>query len=137
MSINSKKVPFGQKVAFGIGMLANQMFPAILGIFMVVLVEDLKFSGLMWGMIYLFPRLFDAISDPIMGFVSDNTKSKWGRRRQYVLIGGIIMGIAYIFMWQLFKAVSYTHLTLPTKSILLPYIIQWHISANTFVLALK
>ena len=44
MSINSKKVPFGQKVAFGIGMLANQMFPAILGIFMVVLVEDLKFS---------------------------------------------------------------------------------------------
>jgi glycoside/pentoside/hexuronide:cation symporter, GPH family len=62
MSINSEKVPFGQKVAFGIGMLANQMFPAILGIFMVVLVEDLQFSGLMWGMIYLFPRLFDAIS---------------------------------------------------------------------------
>lgn len=103
MSINSKKVPIGQKIAFGIGMFANQMFPAILGIFMVVLVEDLKFTGLMWGMIYLFPRLFDAISDPIMGFVSDNTKSKWGRRRQYVLIGGIIMGIAYIFMWQLFK----------------------------------
>ena len=103
MSINSKKVPLGQKIAFGIGMFANQMFPAILGIFMVVLVEDLKFTGLMWGMIYLFPRLFDAISDPIMGFISDNTKSKWGRRRQYVLIGGIIMGIAYIFMWQLFK----------------------------------
>jgi GPH family glycoside/pentoside/hexuronide:cation symporter len=38
-----------------------------------------------------------------MGFISDNTKSKWGRRRQYVLIGGILMGIAYIFMWQLYK----------------------------------
>ena len=103
MSISSEKVPFGQKVAFGIGMFANQMFPAILGIFMVVLVEDLKFTGLMWGMIYLFPRLFDAITDPLMGFISDNTKSKWGRRRQYVLIGGIIMGISYVFMWQLFK----------------------------------
>ncbi|WP_075340766.1 MFS transporter [Tenacibaculum agarivorans] len=99
----SVKVPLGQKIAFGIGMFANQMFPAILGIFMVVLVEDLKFTGLMWGMIYLFPRLFDAITDPLMGFISDNTKSKWGRRRQYVLIGGIIMGIAYVFMWQLFK----------------------------------
>jgi GPH family glycoside/pentoside/hexuronide:cation symporter len=97
------KVPFGQKVAFGVGMFANQMFPAILGIFMVVLVEDLKFTGLMWAMIYLFPRLFDAITDPIMGFISDNTKSKWGRRRIYVLIGGVIMGVAYIFMWQLFK----------------------------------
>ena len=57
----------------------------------------------MWGMIYLFPRLFDAITDPLMGFISDNTKSKWGRRRQYVLIGGIIMGVSYVFMWQLFK----------------------------------
>ena len=103
MSTTSQKVPFGQKVAFGIGMFANQMFPAILGIFMVVLVEDLKFTGLMWAMIYLFPRLFDAITDPVMGFISDNTKSKWGRRRQYVLLGGIVMGVAYIFMWQLFK----------------------------------
>ena len=97
------KVPMGQKIAFGFGMLANQMFPAILGIFMVVLVEDLEFSGWMWSLVFLFPRIFDAITDPIMGFISDNTKSKWGRRRQYVLIGGILMGIAYIFMWQLYK----------------------------------
>ena len=97
------KVPMGQKIAFGIGMFANQMFPAILGIFMVVLVQDLGFPGWMWSLIYFFPRIFDSITDPIMGFISDNTKSKWGRRRQYVVIGGIIMGIAYIFMWQLFK----------------------------------
>ena len=97
------KVPMGQKIAFGFGMLANQMFPAILGIFMVVLIEDLEFSGWMWSLVFLFPRIFDAITDPIMGFISDNTKSKWGRRRQYVLIGGILMGISYIFMWQLYK----------------------------------
>ncbi len=99
----TNKVPMGQKIAFGVGMFANQMFPAILGIFMVVLVQDLGFPGWMWSLIYFFPRIFDSITDPIMGFVSDNTKSKWGRRRQYVLIGGIIMGVAYIFMWQLFK----------------------------------
>jgi GPH family glycoside/pentoside/hexuronide:cation symporter len=106
MSKNIKikaKVPMGQKIAFGIGMFANQMFPAILGIFMVVLVQDLGFPGWMWSLIYFFPRIFDSITDPIMGFISDNTKSKWGRRRQYVVIGGVIMGIAYIFMWQLFK----------------------------------
>ena len=97
------RVPLGEKIAFGIGMFANQMFPAILGIFMVVLVQDLGFPGWMWSLIYFFPRIFDSITDPVMGFISDNTKSKWGRRRQYVLIGGIIMGVAYIFMWQLFK----------------------------------
>ncbi len=95
-------VPFGQKLAFGIGMFANQMFPAILTIFMVVLVEDLGFPGWMWSLIYFFPRIFDAITDPIMGFISDNTKSKWGRRKQYVFIGGLLMGVGFIFMWQLY-----------------------------------
>ena len=100
----TNKVPMGQKIAFGFGMLANQMFPAILGIFMIVLVEDLGFTGLMWSGVFLFPRIFDAFLDPIMGFISDNTKSRWGRRRQYVMIGGIIMGLAYIFMWQVYKS---------------------------------
>lgn len=103
MSTVINKVPFGQKVAFGVGMLANQMFPAVLGIFMVVLVQDLGFPGWMWGVIYFFPRIFDSITDPIMGFISDNTKSRWGRRRQYVFIGAIIMGISFIIMWQLFR----------------------------------
>ena len=96
------KIPMSQKIAFGIGMFANQMFPAILGIFMVVLVESLGFPGWMWGLLAFAPRIFDALTDPIMGFISDNTRSRYGRRRQYVFIGGIIMGVSYIFMWQLF-----------------------------------
>ncbi|MEQ8928116.1 MAG: MFS transporter [Fulvivirga sp.] len=103
MATYKNKVPFGQKVAFGVGMLANQMFPAVLGIFMVVLVQDLGFPGWMWGVIYFFPRIFDSITDPIMGFISDNTRSKWGRRRQYVFFGAILMGLAFIIMWQLYR----------------------------------
>ncbi|WP_282134704.1 MFS transporter [Seonamhaeicola maritimus] len=103
MNTATEKVPFGQKVAFGVGMLANQMFPAVLGIFMVVLVQDLGFPGWMWGVIYFFPRIFDSITDPIMGFISDNTKSRWGRRRQYVMLGAIIMGISFVVMWQLYR----------------------------------
>ena len=103
MSTTTQKVPFSQKVAFGFGMLANQMFPAALSVFLIVLVQDLGFAAFAWGVLQFAPRIFDAITDPIMGFISDNTKSKWGRRRQYVFIGGLIMGIAYIAMWQLYK----------------------------------
>lgn len=99
----STKVPFGQKLAFGFGMLANQMFPAALGVFLVVLVQDLGFPPLAWGFIFFAPRVYDAITDPIMGFISDNTRSRWGRRRQYVFIGGLILGISYIAMWQLYR----------------------------------
>jgi GPH family glycoside/pentoside/hexuronide:cation symporter len=103
MSITTHKVHFGQKIAFGLGMLANQMFPAALGIFMVVLVQNLGFPTWMWGILFFLPRVFDSITDPIMGFISDNTKSVWGRRRQYVLIGAVMMGISFSMMWQLYE----------------------------------
>ncbi len=108
-TLTKHKVPFGQKVAFGLGMLANQMFPAALGIFMVVLVQNLGFPTWMWGILFFLPRVFDSITDPIMGFISDNTRSKWGRRRHYVFIGAVIMGISFVLMWQLYKTdgVSY------------------------------
>lgn len=96
-----QRVPFGQKVAFGLGMLANQMFPAVLGIFMVVLVKDLGFPTYLWGILFFLPRVFDSITDPIMGFISDNTRSKWGRRRHYVFVGAILLGVSFMFMWQL------------------------------------
>ena len=99
----ARKVPFGQKVAFGLGMLANQMFPAALGIFMVVLVQDMGFPGWMWGVLFFLPRVFDSVTDPIMGFITDNTRSRWGRRKPYVLIGAVVMGISFVAMWQLYR----------------------------------
>jgi len=102
----SSKVPMTQKVAFGLGMLANQLFPAMLGIFMVILIDKLGFPGWMVSVIYFVPKLFDAITDPIMGFITDNTKSKWGRRRQYVIIGAIVTGVSFAFMWQLYASNS-------------------------------
>ena len=122
------KVPMGQKIAFGLGMLANQMFPAALGIFMVVLVENLGMPSWMWGVLFFVPRIVDAFFDPIMGFISDNTKSVWGRRRQYVFIGSIIMGIAFIIMWQLHRenSINYNFIFFLTWSLI------FHIGLSIF-----
>jgi len=94
-------IPLGQKIAFGIGMLANQMFPAALSIFMVILVQSLGMSPLLWGLIFFLPKLVDCITDPVMGFISDRTVSRWGKRRPYIFIGAILSGLSYIAMWQL------------------------------------
>ncbi|NNE62666.1 MAG: MFS transporter, partial [Gammaproteobacteria bacterium] len=96
------RIPLGQKIAFGIGMLGNQMFPAALSIFMVVLVKGLGISPLLWGILFFVPRLVDAITDPVMGFISDNTRSRWGRRKPYIFIGSIITGLSYMVMWQVY-----------------------------------
>ena len=96
------RIPLGQKIAFGMGMLGNQMFPAALAIFMVVLVRGLGMDPVLWGILFFLPRLVDAITDPVMGFISDNTRSRWGRRRPYIFIGSIITGLSYIAMWQIY-----------------------------------
>lgn len=103
LTVNKERVPFGQKLAFGVGMLANQMFPAAMSIFLIVFVEGLGLPVLMWGILMFLPRTLDCITDPLMGFVSDNTNSKWGKRRKYVFIGAIIMGISFCIMWQIFR----------------------------------
>jgi Na+/melibiose symporter-like transporter len=41
------------------------------------------------GMVLLFPKLWDVVSDPIMGVISDRTRSRWGRRRPYLLFGAV------------------------------------------------
>lgn len=95
-------VPIGQKVAFGAGHLANQLFPAALGVFMIILVLALKMDPFLAGVLAALPRLVDALTDPIMGYISDNTNSRWGRRKPYIFIGSIITGISFMVMWQLY-----------------------------------
>ena len=98
--VKASGIPMGQR-CFGLGMLANQMFPAALGIFMVILVQGLGMSPILWGLIFFLPKLVDAITDPLMGYISDRTESRWGKRRPYIFIGAIVAGISYMAMWQL------------------------------------
>ena len=102
-------VPFGQKLAFGSGHLANNLFNAALSIFMVVLVMSLGMNPILAGLLGALPRLMDALTDPIMGFISDNTKSKWGRRKPYILLGSVITGVSFMVMWQLNPENSQTY----------------------------
>lgn len=102
-------VPFGQKLAFGSGHLANQLFPAALGVFMIVLVLSLKMNPFLAGVLAALPRIFDAITDPVMGYVSDNTRSRWGRRKPYILAGSIVTGLSFMLMWQLHPENSQTY----------------------------
>lgn len=95
-------VPMYQKIAFGVGSLANQLFAAALGVFMIVLVMGLGMDPLLVGILGAVPRLFDAITDPLMGYISDNSRTRWGRRRPYIFVGAIITGVAFMLMWQIY-----------------------------------
>jgi len=95
------QVPFIQKMSFGAGHLVLNLLPGALGIFMFFLLTAFGMDPFLAGLLGGLPRIFDAITDPIMGFISDNTKSKWGRRRPYIFIGAVLSGIFFIMLWQM------------------------------------
>jgi GPH family glycoside/pentoside/hexuronide:cation symporter len=94
-------VPMLQKFAFGAGNLTNQLLPAALGVFMFFLVVGFGMNPYKAGILSAIPRFMDAILDPIMGYISDNTRSRWGRRKPYIFGGAIVVGLSFILMWQL------------------------------------
>ena len=59
------------------------------------LIEIIKLSPFLAGLVVLISELWDAISDPIMGVICDNTRTKMGRRRPYILAGGILLIAAF------------------------------------------
>lgn len=103
------RVSFLEKSAFGAGHLVNNLLPGALSFFMFFLLTafgmDPVYAGLLGGL----PRIFDAITDPIMGFISDNTTSRWGRRRPYIFVGAIASGLLFALLWQMDENNSQTY----------------------------
>ncbi len=59
----------------------------------------LGLSAFWLGVILIIPRLWDAIADPIVGHMSDNLRTRWGRRRPFLLVGGIAVAVSFVLMW--------------------------------------
>lgn len=95
------RVPLVQKAAFGAGHLVNNLLPGSLGVFAFFLLTAFGMDPFLAGLLGGLPRFFDAITDPIMGYISDNTKSRFGRRKPYIFFGAILSGVLFAVLWQL------------------------------------
>ena len=95
------RIRLRQKSAYAVGMFVNNLQAAALPSMVVILNLGLRMNPFLVGLIAAIPRIFDAISDPIVGYISDNTRTRWGRRRPYILVGAILSGLVFALMWQL------------------------------------
>ncbi len=95
------RIPFHLKLIYGLGAFVNNLLAAAIGGMVIVLNLGLGMNPALVGLVSALPRLTDAITDPLMGYISDNTESRWGRRRPYIFAGAIAVGIVYALLWQL------------------------------------
>jgi len=95
------RISLPQKSAYAVGMFVNNLQAAALPAMIVILNLGLGMDPVLVGILGAIPRIFDAVSDPMVGYISDNTRTRWGRRRPYIFVGAILAGIIFALMWQL------------------------------------
>ncbi len=88
------------KFIYGIGDTGFSLTSTILGLYFAIYLTDVVgLSPGIAGTAILVGRVWDFINDPIIGHISDRTRSRWGRRRPYLLFGAIPFGLAFMLLW--------------------------------------
>jgi len=96
----NEKLKLSAKLGFGAGDIFGGGSMVVISIFYAYFLTDVVLisPGLV-GVVVLISKGWDAISDPIMGTISDRTRTKYGRRRPYFLAGVILVAISFFLLW--------------------------------------
>ena len=89
-------------VAYVLGGTANQIASSDLYLKQNLMMFVLNLNPVLISFMGVFGMIWDAITDPIMANISDNSRNRWGRRRPFILFGGVVAAIASIFIWYYF-----------------------------------
>jgi len=97
---NAHQVSFGKKAAFGVGGAAEEVMNNSVNTLLNP-VYNIGFGvspGLL-GIAQALPRLWDALFGPLVGTLSDNARTRWGRRRPFMLVGGVLSALSFVAIW--------------------------------------
>jgi GPH family glycoside/pentoside/hexuronide:cation symporter len=96
-----EKLSLGTKVGFGVGDVGGNLFFTLISFWTLHYLTDVTgLAAAAAGTALMVGKLWDAVIDPLVGLISDRTKSRWGRRRPYLLFGALPLAVAVVvFFW--------------------------------------
>ncbi len=94
------KLSLGTRLFFGMGdIYGGGAFNIVNFYYAVFLTDVVKIHPSYSAMIFLISKIWDAVTDPFMGYFSDRTRSPWGRRRPYYLAGIPLIFLSFVMLW--------------------------------------
>lgn len=131
--MSTERVPFLSKFFFALGdVYGGGVFNIINFFYAIFLTDVVKLPPQYASVIFLVGKIWDAVTDPIMGYISDRTKSRFGRRRPYFLFGVPFIFFSFVMVWNpvgfrsvlarfLYAFFSYMFLNTVVTMVLIPY----------------
>ena len=132
MADNRAQLSFSEKVGYGLGDAASNLFFATFNVFLLFYYTDVfGIAAAAVGTMFLITKIFDAVSDPIMGLIADRTNSRWGKFRPYLLFAAVPYGLCGYAMFAnpdlsdtgklIYAYVTYSLMMLAYTAINVPY----------------
>jgi sugar (glycoside-pentoside-hexuronide) transporter len=98
---DTQKLPFRTKLGYGMAELSSSLTWTMVAVcFLVFLIDVVGLHPAFAGFVLMVGKLWDAITDPLMGVISDRSRTRWGRRRPFLLSVAIPYGL---ITWLLFS----------------------------------
>jgi len=95
-----QKLTLKTKIGFGICDLGGNLFFTVIAFLLLnYLTDTVGIAAGLAGAIIMVGKIWDAVTDPVIGYVSDRTRTRWGRRRPFILFGSFPLFIAMIIMF--------------------------------------
>ncbi len=97
----TEKLSFREKLTYGLGDVAHSAGPGTIVPFwyLFFLTDVAQLKPALAGLTVLIGGIWDAINDPLVGLLSDRTRTRWGRRRPFLLFGALPYGVTFTLLW--------------------------------------
>lgn len=94
------RLPLRVKLGYGVGDLAGSWMTTITGFFLTAFLLDVvRLRPAAVAAVFLAAQLADALVDPLIGVLADRTRTRWGRKRAWLLFGAVPLGLVYVAQW--------------------------------------
>ncbi|MFN2281308.1 MAG: MFS transporter, partial [Anaerolineales bacterium] len=96
----NEKLPTARKLMYGAGDIGFSLTSTIMGVYFLIFMTDVVgLRPAIAGIPILVGKVWDFVNDPIFGYISDRTRTRWGRRRPFLLFGALPLALTFTMLW--------------------------------------
>ena len=92
-------LPLVVRLGWGLGGVGTTIFLFSKSLILRFMTDHLGVAAGTAAFLFAVSKIYDAVTDPVMGIISDRTKSRWGRRRPYLLAGALLCALTFVLLF--------------------------------------